>query len=222
MGEEAGEGLEEEAGGDEILAAQDSNFRRQGLPVREIVERRGDVYVHVHVGGADTLIGQMALALQLRRECINAHARASTPGYGAVRVNEWAALRRLSQVQVGRALMHEWCQRHGSEYGLEPDAAHPETGRGESLRRAQGYYKTYCFNVYGGQHWLKFLVALGEVWGDDKNLSFLTSCEGSRFLWSFAQQDRTGTHTALNSNNNSSSSNNSYQQRQKQQQQQQQ
>ena len=49
------------------------------------------------------------------------------------------------------------------------------------------------------------------------------ACEGSCFLWCFAQQDRTGTHTALNSNNNSSSSsNNSYQQRQKQQQQQQQ
>ena len=176
--EEPSEGQEEESGEDELLVAPDGNFRRLA-PVRELTLREGDRYVHVHVGGADKLIGQIALALALRRQHIAAQDRAPTPGYGAVRKQtmgrEWAALRRLSQEQVGRELLHQWCQTHGMDCGLDPNACHPTMGRGFALRQAQGYYKTFCSKVYGGLLWQKFFVALGEVWGDDKNLSFLTA-----------------------------------------------
>ena len=214
--EEASEGQEEEAGEDELLAAPDGNFPRQGLPVRETVLREGDRYVHLHVGTADKLTEQIALALALRRQHIAAQESAPTPGYGAVRKQtmgrEWAALRRLSQEQVGRELLHQWCLAHGSDWGLEPNACRPTEGQGASLRRAQGYYKTYCSQVHGGLFWQKFFVALGEVWGDDYLSSRL----------SFSLEFRTAGQNRNPHRTSSSSSNNSYQQRQQQQQQQQQ
>ena len=129
---------------------------------------------------------------------------------------EWAPLRRLSQVQVGRELMHQWCQAHGLDCGLDPNACHPTIGQGFALRRAKSYYKTFCSQVYGGLLWQKFFVALGEVWGDDKNLSFLTALVFFGVSHSRTEQEPTP-HSS-----SSSSGNNSYQQRQQQQQQQQQ
>ena len=168
--EESGEGQEEESGEDDLIVAPDGNFRRLA-PVRDLTLREGDRYVHVHVGTAQQLKWQTALALALRRQHIAAQESAPTPGYGAVRKQtmgrEWAALRRLSQVQVGRELMHQWCQAHGLECGLDPNACHPTIGQGFALRRAKSYYKTFCSQVYGGLLWQKFFVALGEVWGDD-------------------------------------------------------
>ena len=47
----------------------------------------------------------------------------------------------------------------------ESDLAVRGKGSAEAqrLRSAKGYYKTHCYRTFGGMHWLKFLIAIGDV-----------------------------------------------------------
>ena len=139
--------------------AGEPNFRRNGLPARVLVMRSGDVFMSsVHqYGGQLELIDKVARILDVRQEFIRSQSRASTPvvaSKGALTV-----LVRASQLTVWNNLLAEWCEGEGEKYDRG-------VGSGTEAQRTRvlaGYYKTHCFQTFGGVHWLKFLIAVGDV-----------------------------------------------------------
>ena len=130
-------------------------FRRQGLPCRVLVDRMGDLYKHV--GGQSMALAEVAGILKERRLAMT-QARASTPS--VVRRRGHTALCRSLQMEVMETLFTQWVEDYGSPYRdriLEAKKARTEP----QMRRAlQGYFRTHCDNVFGGQLWFKFLVAI--------------------------------------------------------------
>jgi len=141
-------------------------FRRQGLPSRALVDRVGDLYTHVHVvGGQSAVLADVALVLQERRRCIARNTRASTPG-GRQRVFKhaaWVVLSRALQQEVWEILFQQWCEDLGRPY-LEKIRSSGRCATQEQVVRAlRGFYKTHCFYIYGGELWLRFMIAVGRV-----------------------------------------------------------
>ena len=138
-----------------------SFLRREGLPFSAIVERIGDKFVHISSSRV-ILIAEFAAVLQVRHDYI----RASTPGADrkVCRSGVYEALRRRAQEEVHLLVMELWLSNLPEEqlrqWKLRRDAV---TRGGKAKRRADGYFKTHCFNTFGGLIWLRFLVALGDV-----------------------------------------------------------
>ena len=133
-------------------------FRRQGLPVRCLVERRGDVFVSL--GNDAKMVWEVAQIIIARRMHLE-HCRAVTSTPDAP-VRSTDALKRSSQGVVWQAVFRTWMANRGHEHGINYRPRDPmPTGR--LLRRAQAHFKTHCYQVFGGVHWLKFIVCLGRV-----------------------------------------------------------
>ncbi len=149
------------------------SFRRDGLPRCLLVARKGDVYLHV--GRQEEFVAAIARVLTLRREVVASQARAPTPV--VIRRQQWQVMRCEAQEMVLGRVMSEWMEDDGAQYCKPPSqdqqpaprASTPVSGamgamsEAQLRRRTLGYFKTHCFCNYGGQHWLKFLIALGEV-----------------------------------------------------------
>ena len=118
----------------------------------------GDLYKHV--GGQSMALAEVAGILKERRLAMT-QARASTPS--VVRCRGHTALCRSLQMEVMETLFTQWVEDYGSPYRdriLEAKKARTEPQMKRSL---QGYFRTHCDNVFGGQLWFKFLVAIGCV-----------------------------------------------------------
>ena len=137
-------------------------FRRQGLPSRVLVDRFGDVYKHV--SGRSLLHAKVALVIQERWQVLQQwrqSAGASTPGPGPFQRSGFTILLRALQDLVFNVLLDNWSREEGREWQVKIR----ESGDPHHMQRKQllSHFRTYNFLTYGGQVWLKFLIALGEV-----------------------------------------------------------
>ena len=131
-------------------------FRRDGLPVRansSFVDRVGDIFVWQD--GHQPVLEAVALVLALRRRIIRASGRDPST---LVRVGNmehlWCCTATISRWFGRRYLRHGGRVKGWEIEGLTA---------AQSARRMAGYFKTHVFNVFGGQHWLRFLIAMGDV-----------------------------------------------------------
>ncbi|MCP4243408.1 MAG: hypothetical protein GY772_22875, partial [bacterium] len=102
--------------------------------------------------------------MQARADALKAPASTR----GQPRSGGWTALTREQQDIAWRKLRWEW--DHDSEGGehwgellmAKPAGERPWSNTAWDVKM-RSHYKTHCFNVYGGEHWLRFLLVLGDV-----------------------------------------------------------
>ena len=88
-------------------------------------------------------------------------------------------LSRRKQEEVFCVLMSKWAESSDAKEYVEkaegsaptpaassastPADPQPLLSEAQKRRRLSSYYKTHCYYAYGGQLWLKFLIATGNV-----------------------------------------------------------
>ena len=153
-------------------AAPDSSnpLRRQGLPCRRIVSRSGDVFVRV--GDMTSILTAIKDVLDVRKEQLWTEKHSTDPFGGLITHSGWTVLRREGQLAAFTRLQAQWCDHHGARYleqhaerarASTPDWGLNDMPNGARERVLRGYFKTHLFENFGGQHWVKFLIAIGEV-----------------------------------------------------------
>ena len=95
-------------------------------------------------------------------------ARASTPrharrGPSPLRQGERTILPRGMQEQVFQRLFDTWTREDGKEYVDKVKTNFPACTEAQERKKLMGYFKTHADYTYGGQLWLKFLIAVGAV-----------------------------------------------------------
>ena len=145
----------EDAAGGGAAAGKDDEvgqaaLRRQGLPVRIFVQRSGDLFSWTSdAEGQLRLVDQVACVLDHRKAFIKSHDRDSPPVVR--RKGPLEVLVREAQLAVYDIIFREWGEGEGAVYCSR------------TATSQKGHYKTHCFNTFGGKHWLKFLIAIGDV-----------------------------------------------------------
>ena len=125
---------------------RDGNFRRNGLPRRALVDRTGDLWiVSSEREQLDTISHVLALRLQKLREL----------GFDEQDMLPWPA-----QQEIQKALFEEWLEEPlGSEMRRRWSQGTSDT----RIRNIGSAWKTTQFHRYGGQVWLRILIALGDI-----------------------------------------------------------
>ena len=149
-------------------------LRRQGLPCRFVVQRQGDLFSKV--SGIAAALRLIAHVLEVRSGVVWAERRSASHDGGILEFSHdgehWVVLRRAGQGAVFARLMDEWSRTYGAKhlemYARQVRASTPnhrleDETPGRLARLTRGYYKTHCFESFGGQHWLKLLIALGRL-----------------------------------------------------------
>ena len=127
--------------------ARDSTiFRRSGLPCRALVDRQGDLWV---VSSERQQLDCIAHVLALRREKVQ-----------ELRGNAFDILPVTAQKAIQRALYEEWLQ---GPIGREMQGRWGHGNSDARIRNLASAWKTTQFNFYGGQVWLRLLIALGDI-----------------------------------------------------------
>jgi len=164
------------APGDDTAAGDNdvTYLRRQGLPCRFIVQRQGDLFSKV--SGVAASLRLIAHVLEVRNGVVWAERRSASHDGGLLEFShdgeQWAVLRRAGQGTVFARLMDEFSATYGAKhlelYARQVRASTPnyrleDETPGRLARLTRGYFKTHCFENFGGQHWLKLLIALGRL-----------------------------------------------------------
>ena len=159
-----------ESGGPEA-AEEKQPFRRQGLPSRILANRKGDEFQDV--GGVDLAVNIIASILETKREVIADAGAAHIPTWKQAvwRSGRNSCLQRKFQEEVFDSVFYQWWDGPGAVREAQAlqkahvRASTPGGARknGKVVRAMKGYFKTWCFQNLGGQHWAKFLIALDDV-----------------------------------------------------------
>ena len=186
-------------------------FRRQGLPCREIVSRQGDVFVHV--GNMDGILRAVQAVLRVRKEYL--HSSQYGPYHGSVKYLQWVVLKRESQIAAFARCQENFVEHHAEPVlrkyendirASTPDFQFSDLSEAAQARVARGYFKNHCFVKFGGQRWLKFLIALGgvpevavdatneiiaeRVLADERRVTGTAHVTSTRPAWAYQRQER--------------------------------
>ena len=163
------------AGGQDRASTPDAHdssnpLRRQGLPCRSIVSRSGDVFVRV--GDTTSILAAIQEVLNVRKEQLRTEMHSTDPFGGCIKHSVWKVLRREGQLAAFTRLQDQWFEKHGARClekhaerarASTPDWDVNDMAPGARQRAIRGYFKTHLFEKFGGQHWVKFLLAIGGV-----------------------------------------------------------
>ena len=114
-------------------------------------------------------LAEVAEVLRQRRECIqreNLRSRALTPGQDVARVVrrfQFVILSRVLQQEVFDQIFFTWIDEYGQPHLAELHRLGKCKTEPQVLKALLGYFRTHCDKVFGGQLWLRFLIALGRV-----------------------------------------------------------
>ena len=146
-------------------AAPEGRLRRQGLPCRMLVDRQGDRFVHVARNEDQTR--DLARVIGLRRSKIRAYedpaCSHAPPGEDPMVVTcpkrTVKALTREAQADIWKSFEYQWCVKHAATW-LEGKTSDDMTHWNLFVKKK---LRVYNFTFFGGEIWLKFLIALGDV-----------------------------------------------------------
>ena len=122
----------------------------------------------MRVGDTTSTLAAIQEVLDVRREQL----RHTGPLGGCITHSGWTVLRREGQLAAFTRLQAQWFEHHGARYLKQhferARAATPDNdlilkSRGVRERVLRGYFKTHLFENFGGQRWVKFLLAMGGV-----------------------------------------------------------
>ena len=145
--------------------------RRQGLPVRILVNRVGDMYERGegYVSSQGDVVAAVADALHLRKVGIGRDARALRASQSrsarsrVVHYRNLVILTASLQLEVMDEMFVMWAGREGVRWLRIIESQGSCTSQAQVVRKMKEHWKTHCFYVYGGEIWLKFLIAIGDV-----------------------------------------------------------
>ena len=126
----------------------------------------------MRVGYDASILDAIKHVMDVRKEQLNIETLSSDPFGGWVCHGQWLALRREGQLSAFARLQAQWHERHAArclaQYVERVRASTPNVdlsalSQGTRERVLRGYFKTDLFDRCGGQHWVKFILAIGGV-----------------------------------------------------------
>ena len=129
----------------------------QGLPCR--------IFVDKHVSSYNFAIEKVALVLYFRKQVMSSPQFRDRADHlpRPVTKGDHQILPRAMQQAVWDLLHKTWQQEEGQYWKGKIREKNRDITLSEMNAKLKSSYKTHRFNTYGGDWWLRFLIAVGSV-----------------------------------------------------------